>query len=261
MSRRDGLFAFGALVVAVVVTGLLLVGAMATIPDRPGELRPRVFFGDRSPPAGRTIEQIQERVPPAARPFVPLTRGVAAGFADAAGYVLLLIGVSGTLVFAREQVLASYRTSLGGWRVQLRTLGLGTALLVLIASASFLAFVALLGSLAGPGPTRGGFPFQPLLQIGVSAVSVVIVLVGIVALVGFTAAAWRLGDALLALRPLARFGQRVPAPLVALLGATIVYLLAQLPAIGVVVVLAALAYALGSVVGARLAHVRGAAAP
>ena len=255
MSRRDGLFAFGALVVAVVVTGLLLVGAMATIPDRPGELRPRVFFGDRSPPAGRTIEQIQERVPPAARPFVPLTRGVAAG------YVLLLIGVSGTLVFAREQVLASYRTSLGGWRVQLRTLGLGTALFVLIASASFLALVALLGSLAGPGPTRGGFPFQPLLQIGVSAVSVVIVLVGIVALVGFSAAAWRLGDALLALRPLARVGQRVPAPLVALLGATIVYLLAQLPAIGVVVVLAALAYALGSVVGARLAHVRGAAAP
>lgn len=254
MSRRDGLFAFGALVVAVVVTGLLLVGAMATRPDRPGELRPRVFFGDRSPPVGRTIEQIQERVPPAARPFVPLTRGVAAGFADAAGYVLLLIGVSGTLIFAREQVLAGYRTSIGGWRVQLRTLGLGTALLVLIASASFLAFVALLGSLAGPGPTRGGFPFQPLLQIGVSAVSVVIVLAGIVALVGFSAAAWRLGDALLALRPLARFGQRVPAPLAALLGATIVYLLAQLPVAGNAVVLLVVAYSLGTVTAARLAR-------
>ena len=46
----------------------------------------------------------------------------------------------------------------------------------------------------------------------------------------------------------------VPAPLIALLGATLIYIAWQLPYLGAVAVIAALAYALGAVVTARLAH-------
>jgi len=44
----------------------------------------------------------------------------------------------------------------------------------------------------------------------------------------------------------------VPAPLVAVIGATILYVLWQIPAIGAVALLAVVAYALGAVVTARL---------
>ena len=84
--------------------------------------------------------------------------------------------------------------------------------------------------------------------------SVVLVAAGIAALVGFAAASWRLGDALFRAPPLRRYSARVPAPLIALLGATLIYIAWQIPYLGAVAVVGALSYALGAVVTARLAH-------
>jgi len=92
------------------------------------------------------------------------------------------------------------------------------------------------------------------LQVGLAAFSVAIVIAGLAALVGFAAASWRLGDALFRMRGLRSYGERLPAPLIALLGATLIYIAWQLPYLGALAVVAALAYALGAVVTARLAH-------
>jgi hypothetical protein len=74
----------------------------------------------------------------------------------------------------------------------------------------------------------------------------------LVTLVGFAAASWRLGDAILGMRQLARWAGSVPGPVVALIGATILYLLGQLPVVGGLVAFLVVAYALGAVVIARL---------
>jgi hypothetical protein len=49
-----------------------------------------------------------------------------------------------------------------------------------------------------------------------------------------------------------RWAGGIPGPLVALIGATILYVLMQLPAVGGLVAFAVVAYALGAVVVARL---------
>ena len=69
--------------------------------------------------------------------------------------------------------------------------------------------------------------------------------------VGFATEAWRLGDALIGLPWLRRFAG-VPPPLIALLGASLIYIAWQVPYAGTVAVLLAFAYALGAVVTARL---------
>ena len=74
-----------------------------------------------------------------------------------------------------------------------------------------------------------------------------------VAAVGAAAASWRLGDAILSLRPLARLGRATPPMLIGLLGASLVYLITQLPVVGDLVLVLAIAYALGIVAAARLA--------
>ncbi len=258
-------------VVLAAVLGLVLfIGAAGARSAGTGAVEPRVFFGDRPPPAARTIAQIQERVPGAVRAFVPVQRQVAIAFSEAAGYLLVLLAVGTALVFARGAVVSAYRVTLGGWRVHVRSLALGGALLAVIGSALFLLFMATLGVVAGP-PTpftaerpetaaavavgRGGFALGPasLLQVGTTTIGVAIVLIAIVATIGFAAAAWRLGDAALSLRPLARLGQATPPTLIALLGASLVYLVTQLPVIGQLALVLALAYALGTVAAARLA--------
>lgn len=253
----------GALLVAVVlaaVLGLVLfVGAAGARSAGTGAVEPRVFFGDRPPPAARTVAQIQERVPPAVRPLVPVQRQVAVAFREAAAYLLVLMSVGAALLFARGPVLAAYRATLGGWRAHLRALGLGVALLAVIGSALFLMFTSMLGVVAGPAArfegARGGFSLGPasLLQVGITAIAVAIVLIAIVAAVGAAAAAWRLGDALLSLRPLARLGRATPPMLIGLLGASLVYLITQLPVVGDLALVLAIAYALGIVAAARLA--------
>lgn len=265
MTDRGIFVIAGAIVLAGVIGGLLLVGAVSAQPERRGEFRARVFFGDRPPPAARTIEQVQERVPAAVRPLVPVQRELAGAFREAASYLLVLIGVAAALVFARGQVAATYRASLGGWRTQTRVLLLGGAVLAVIVSSLFLVFVVMLGTVAGvdragggPGPIPvpgpgAGIALGPLLQVGVTAASVALVLVALVALIGLAAAAWRIGDAIVSSRPLARISQGAPATLVALLGVSVVYVLTQLPVIGPLVLLGTVAYALGLVAAARLA--------
>ena len=96
------------------------------------------------------------------------------------------------------------------------------------------------------------FALQFGLQTGFVALSVLLFLVALPALVGFAAASWRLGDRLVGMRLIARWGGQLPAPLVTLLGASLLYLLVQLPYLGVAVAGGSLAYALGAVVTARL---------
>lgn len=258
MPRRDALLVLAAVILAVGVAAVLLVGALGT-PAR--EARPRFFVGPQPPPPGRSIQQVEGAVPAGVRAFVPMQRQVAAAAADAAGYLLVLLGVSASLVLAREGVLAAYRASLGGWRTQLRLAGTGAAVVALVASASFLAFVVLIGSAATVAGPRGPFggPFggpQPFLQGGLVALTIGFVFVGLVALIGFAAASWRLGDALFSVRPLSRWSTAVPRPLVALIGASLIYVATQLPAVGAAVAFGAIAYALGAVITARLSGVQ-----
>lgn len=251
MNQRDALLVFVAVLLAVAIAAIFYVGAITTAAQPPGEIRPRFFIGDRPPRPERTFEQVQGRVPGGFRGVVFVQREVAAGAREAAGFLLMLIGVSGALLLGREQVLATYRASRGGWRAQLRTLGIGGAILALAFSASFLSFVVLFGMLAGA--PRPPIPFAPIAQVGLTAMSVVVVAALLVAVVGFTAASLRLGESVLALRPIAALGARVPTPLAALLGATIVFVFAQVPVIRPAILLLTFSYALGAVAIARMA--------
>ena len=162
-----------------------------------------------------------------------------------------MIGVSAMLLLGRDQVLGAYRAARGTWRDQLRVLGTGLAILLLLLSAVFLGGVVLLGTLAtGFREAPAGIQFG--LQVGLMTIAVFAAAFLIVALVGFAAAAWRLGDLLIGLRGTAGWAGRIPAPLVALIGATILYVLMQLPVVGGLLAVAVLAYALGAVVIARL---------
>jgi hypothetical protein len=250
MKQRDAVLVLGAVILAVGVSALLLAGSLATA--RSNGARERVFFDPRnSPPPGLTIIEAQRGVPGALQPIVPLQRGVGERTRDAAGYLLILLGTSAALVLARDQVVRTYRASLGDWRSQLRVLASGLAVLGVGASAAALAWIVFLGSIATF--RSGPFGVPAALQVGLAAFSVAIVVGGIAALIGFAAAAWRLGDALFGLQILRRFAGSVPAPLIALLGATLIYIAWQLPYVGALAVVLALAYALGAVVTARLA--------
>lgn len=98
------------------------------------------------------------------------------------------------------------------------------------------------------------------IQLAVTGLAAAGLAAAIVSLVGFTGSAWRLGEVLLRARPLAGPAETVPQPLVALAGATLIYLLAQLPAVGPIIGVVAIAYGLGSAAAAQLAHGASAAA-
>ncbi|HKW78888.1 MAG TPA: hypothetical protein VJQ09_07285 [Candidatus Limnocylindria bacterium] len=252
MTRRDATFVGGALVVALALSALLFVGTMASEPAASAATaRPRIFFDLRNtpPPAARTIADVQERVGPFAV-IVPLQRNMTDTARDAAGFLLIVIVTATTLLLAHDRVVSAYRASLGGWRTQLRVLLTGIAVLGLGLSATALAWVVYLGYVA---TTARGTPFgvPAALQIGMAAFGVIlVVLLGVLA-IGFAATAWRLGDTLLRPRPLARWGSAIPTPLVAVIGATVLYLLWQIPAAGGVLLALVVAYALGAVVSAR----------
>lgn len=260
MSDRGVAIAAGAALLAIVVAGFLLVGAMGAAGQAGTTARPRIFFGPRPPAAARTVEQIQARFPLAVRPFVVMQRNVAVAAREAAGYLLLLLGVAAVVVFAREQVVACYRASLGGWRSVLRVALLGLALVALIVSSAFLSFVVLLGSFArvaggGRAVPAGGIGIATgLVQFTVTAMAAGLLIVAIVALVGFAGSAWRLADVLLSAGPGARIAHAAPSALVAVAGATLIYLLAQLPIVGAIITIIAIAYGLGSAAAARLGH-------
>jgi hypothetical protein len=249
MKQRDALLVLGAVILAVGVSALLLAGSLATA--RANGARQRIFFDPRnSPLPALTVIEAERGVPGALQPIVPLQRGVSDTARDAAGYLLILLGTSAALVLARDQVLRTYRASLGDWRAQLRVLASGLAVLGVGASAAALSWIVFLGSVGG---VRGGPLGVPAaLQVGLAIFAVALVVAGVAALIGFAAAAWRLGDAVFGIQVLRRFAG-VPAPLIALLGATLIYIPWQLPYVGAPAVVLALAYALGAVVTARLA--------
>lgn len=254
MTRRDVIVALGTLVVAVGLSAILFVGAAATAPASAPELaaRPRVFFGPRTGlPPGRSIVEAQLRVAGPLRAIVPLQGGVSDAARDAAGLLLVLLLTASTLVLANEQVVAVYRASLGGWRSQARVLAAGIIVLGLALSTAALAWVVYLGFVTG-AMRDAPFGAPAALQIGLTAFAVVCVFALLALLVGFAATAWRLGDALLHTRALSRFQTQIPAPVVALGGATILCVLWQIPALGSVALATVVAYALGAVVTARL---------
>ena len=251
MTGRDTVFALGAIVIALAIATILLVGSMAAGADETGRSRSFFFvnFGNRAAPVRTAVAAGDVPIP--LRAVVPFQRGVSDTARDAAGYLLVVIGVAAVLVLGRTQVLGAYHAARGTWRDQLRILGTGVAVLLLLASATFLGGVVLLGALAA-GFREAPTAIQFGLQVGLMTMAVFVAALLLVTFVGFAAASWRLGDALFGLRALNRWAGGTPGPLVALIGATILYILMQLPAVGGVVAFAVLAYALGAVVVARL---------
>jgi len=254
MTRRDVAIVLGTLVVALGLSAILFVGSAATSPAGALETsaRPRVFFDQRNTlPAARTIVDAQRRLPAPLAAMVPLQRGVSETARDAAGLLLTLLLTASTLVLANDQVVAVYRASLGGWRSQARVLAAGFVVLGLAISTAALAWIVYLNFVTSAlRETPFGAPAA--LQVGLTAFAVVCVFALLALLVGFAATAWRLGDALLHTRALSRFQTQIPAPVVALAGATILFVLWQIPALGAVALAAVVAYALGAVVTARL---------
>ena len=251
MTGRDTVFALGAIVIALAIATILLVGSMAAGADETGRSRSFFFvnFGNRATPVRPAVAAGDVPIP--LRPVVPFQRGVSDTARDAAGYLLVVIGVAAVLVLGRAQVLGAYHAARGTWRDQLRILGTGVAVLLLLASAAFLGGVVLLGALAA-GFREAPAAIQFGLQVGLMTMAVFAAALLLVTFVGFAAASWRLGDALFGLRAVNRWAGGIPGPLVALIGATILYVLMQLPAVGGVVAFAVVAYALGAVVVARL---------
>jgi len=156
-----------------------------------------------------------------------------------------------TLLIAHERVVSAYRASLGGWRTQLRVVLTGLAVLGLGLSATALAWVVYLGYVA---TTARGTPLAvpAALQVGMAAFGVILVVLVAVLAIGFAAASWRLGDLLFRVRALSRYHADVPAPIVVVIGATILYVVWQIPAIGPIAGMLVITYALGAVVTARL---------
>jgi hypothetical protein len=260
MTGRDTVFALGAIVIAIAIATILLVGSMASAADQGGAQR--FFFVNFG---GRVVQPVRTAVgsgdlPVPLRAVVPFQRGVSDTSRDAAGYLLVVIGVSAVLVLGREPVLGAYRAARGTWRDQLRVLGTGMAVLLLLASATFLGGVVLLGALAA-GFREAPTGIQFGLQVGLMTMAVFAAALLLVTLIGFAAASWRLGDAIFGTRAMTRWAGSIPGPLVALIGATILYVLMQLPAVGGVIAFAVVSYALGAVVVARLGPSAAGAAP
>ncbi len=198
MTGRDTVFALGAIVIALAIATVLLVGSMAAGADESG--RSRFFFvnfGNRVAPVRTAVAAGDVPVP--LRAVVPFQRGVSDTARD----------------------------------------------------ATFLGGVVLLGALAS-GFREAPAAIQFGLQVGLMTMAVFAAGLLLVAFIGFAAASWRLGDAIFGLRGMSRWAGGIPGPLVALIGATILYVLVQLPAVGGLIAFIVIAYALGAVVVARL---------
>lgn len=255
MTRRELIAVIAAVALAVGVGAVLYVGTLAS--EGPAvsatelrTVRPRIFFDPRNaPPSPRSATEVQERVGLLAA-IVPLQRGLSDTARDAAGFLLIILVTATTLVVAHDRVVSAYRASFGGWRAHVRVLLTGIAVLGLGLSATALAWIVYLGYVATNA--RGGvFPVPAALQIGLAAFGVIVVILLAILAIGFSATAWRIGDAIFSPRPLARFATAVPAPAVALVGATVLYVVWQLPLVGALALALVIAYALGAVVTAR----------
>jgi hypothetical protein len=254
MTQRDIVIVLATLAVAVGLSAILFVGAVATSRTAAPEpvARPRVFFdSSNNLPPGLTVGDAQRRVAGPLQAIVPLQRGISDTARDAAGLFLTLLLTASTLVLANDQVVAVYRASLGDWRSQARVLAAGFVVIGLAVSTAALAWVVYLNFVTG-ALRESPLGAPAALQVGMTAFAVLCVFALLALLVGFAATAWRLGDALLHTRALSRFQTQLPAPVVALAGATILFILWQIPLIGAVALAAIVAYAIGAVVTARL---------
>jgi len=265
MTRRQAVAVVGALVLALGVSVLLFVGAVANEPTPAAatselrQFRPRIFFDFRqTPPPARTVADVQKRVGPLAA-IVPFQRDVSDGAREAAGFLLVILITATTLVVANDRVISAYRASLGGWRTQARVLLTGVAVLGLGFSAVALAWVVYLGYVVTTARSAA-FGVPAALQVGLAAFGVILVVFVAVLAVGFAATSWRFGDALFRPRVLARYHASVPSAVVAAIGATVLYALWQIPVLGAIALAAVVAYALGAVVTARLIDRGGASA-
>jgi hypothetical protein len=254
MTQRDIVIVLATLAVAVGLSAILFVGAVATSRTAATEpvARPRVFFDSSSNlPPGLTVVDAQRRVAGPLQAIVPMQRGNSDKARDAAGLFLTLLLTASTLVLANDQVVAVYRASLGDWRSQARVLAAGFVVIGLAISTAALAWVVYLNFVTGAlRDSPVGAPAA--LQVGMTAFAVLCVFGLLALLVGFAATAWRLGDALLRTRALSRFQTQLPAPVVALAGATILFIIWQIPLVGAIALAAIAAYAIGAVVTARL---------
>jgi hypothetical protein len=254
MTQRDIVIVLATLAVAVGLSAILFVGAAVTARTAAPEAiaRPRVFFDSSSNlPPGLTVVDAQRRVAGPLQAIVPLQRGISDTARDAAGLFLTLLLTASTLVLANDQVVAVYRASLGDWRSQARVLAAGFVVIGLAISTAALAWVVYLNFVTGAlRESPVGAPAA--LQVGMTAFAVLCVFALLALLVGFAATAWRLGDALLHTRALSRFQTQLPAPVVALAGATILFIIWQIPLVGAIALAAIVAYAIGAVVTARL---------
>jgi len=235
------------------VSAILYVGTLASEPAASGTTaQPGIFFGlqQTPPPRTKTLAEVPERVGPLAA-VVPIQRGLSDNARDAAGFLLVLIVTATTLTVAHERVVSAYRASLGGWASQLRVLLTGFAVLGLGISATALAWVVYLGYVA-TAARQAPFGVPAALQLGLAAFGVIVVFLLAVLAIGFAATSWRLGDALFRVRALSRYQSALPAPVIAIIGATLLYLVWQIPLVGAIALAAVIAYALGAVITARL---------
>lgn len=253
MTTQDKLAVAGAAVLAIAVSAILYVGTLASEPAASdASARPRIFFGLQQTlaPTTGSASEVQQRVG-ALAPFVPIQRGLSDNARDAAGFLLVLIVTATTLTVAHERVVSAYRASLGGWAAQLRVLLTGFAVLGLGISATALAWVVYLGYVATTA-RQAPFGVPAALQLGLAAFGVIVVFLLAVLAIGFAATSWRLGDALFRVRALSRYQSALPAPVIAIIGATLLYLVWQIPLVGAIALAAVVAYALGAVITARL---------
>jgi hypothetical protein len=256
MTQREvGLVLVGALA-AGIVSLFLFVAVLA----RQGSGRPSVALGRQPVPTAQPIAVVERRIPQEFRallaPLLPIERGVADAGRDAATLLLILLATGGALVLGRDQVLRIRASTAGDPVEQLRIFGIGVALLVAIVCALFLAVFVLLRGVIALTPQT--IPIG--LQVILSSLSLVGLGVGLVALLGFTATASRVGSWLLGLRPWRRFGERVPAAVATLGAVVLIFLLSQVPIVGRLEAAVILAYSLGAFVRARLVQTQARAA-
>jgi hypothetical protein len=246
LTRRDALLVLGGALLAAAISALLFVAAAQRQPLGAGRLPGRPVQTERP------IADVRRALPPPLRilaPIAPVQRGVSDAARGAAGLLLLLVLTAGTTVVARGQVVRVHAASAGPLLDQARVLGVGVGVILALASVAVLAWILILTTIVGRGP-----PFSTLaLQVLVTALAVAALLMLGVTLVGFSAAAWRLGVLLLGLPAWRRWGERAPAAVAALLGAVLIYVLAQLPLAGGIVAAVVFAYSLGAFVLSRVA--------
>ena len=249
MTQRDFFLVLGGGVATVVVSVVLFLAIVAS--QQPAGAS-TVVVGRRPVATAVPIAQIERRLPTELRflaPLVAVQRGVAQASREAAGVFLVVLLTGAALVFGRDQVMRIQASSAGDAAEQARVLGIGVGALIALASGVILGFFVVLRSLVQSAPA-GNLAFG--LQTIVALLALVLLIVGVAALLGFTAASWRLGVWVLRLQPSAALRERVPAALAAVVVAAILYLLAQLPYVGPIVAAVLLAYSLGAFVRARL---------